>query len=71
MSTRGFREEIRRYASGGLYLNFVAEDEGESGVRAAFGEHKYERLARIKARYDPDNVFRGNHNIKPAAAAGA
>jgi FAD/FMN-containing dehydrogenase len=63
---RGFREEIRRHASGGLYLNFIAEDEGESGVRAAFGEYKYERLARIKARYDPDNFFRGNHNIKPA-----
>jgi FAD/FMN-containing dehydrogenase len=62
---RGFRKEVRRYASGGLYLNFVAEDEGESGVRAAFGEHKYERLAAIKTRYDPDNLFRGNHNIKP------
>ncbi|HEX2127127.1 MAG TPA: FAD-binding oxidoreductase, partial [Thermoleophilaceae bacterium] len=46
---RGFREDIRRYASGGLYLNFVAEDEGESGVRAAFGEYKHERLAGIKA----------------------
>ncbi len=68
---RGCREEIRRYASGGLYLNFVAEDEGPSGVRAAFGEHKYERLARIKARYDPDNVFHGNHNIKPVLAVGA
>jgi FAD/FMN-containing dehydrogenase len=65
---RGFREEIRRYASGGLYLNYVAEDEGESGVRAAFGESKYERLATIKARYDPENVFQGNHNIKPVPA---
>jgi FAD/FMN-containing dehydrogenase len=68
---RGFREEIRRYASGGLYLNFVAEDEGESGVRAAFGEYKYDRLAAIKARYDPENVFRGNHNIKPPLAVEA
>lgn len=68
---RGFREEIRRYASGGLYLNFVAEDEGEWGVRAAFGEYKYDRLAAIKSRYDPENVFRGNHNITPMRAVGA
>lgn len=67
---RGFREEMRRYASGGLYLNFVAEDEGESGVRAAFGEHKYDRLTAI-TRYDPANVFRGNHNIKPPAPLAA
>lgn len=66
---RRFRDDIRRYASGGLYLNFVAEDEGESGVRAAFGEYKYERLARIKAEYDPGNIFRGNHNIKPERKA--
>ncbi|TDD70631.1 FAD-binding oxidoreductase [Jiangella aurantiaca] len=68
---RGFRDDIRRHASGGLYLNFVAEDEGESGVRAAFGEHKYERLTTIKTRYDPDNLFRGNHNIRPAPTGGA
>jgi FAD/FMN-containing dehydrogenase len=68
---RGCREEVRRYASGGRYLNFVAEDEGESAVRAAFGKYKYDRLAAIKARYDPENVFRGNHNIAPAVVVGA
>jgi FAD/FMN-containing dehydrogenase len=62
---RGFRRDIARFASGGIYLNFIG-DEGEDRIRAAFGEEKYARLAAIKAEYDPDNVFRGNQNIRPA-----
>lgn len=46
------------------YVNVMALDEDR--VRESYGEVKYERLARIKAKYDPDNVFRRNVNIKPA-----
>jgi FAD/FMN-containing dehydrogenase len=50
----------------GEYVNFVG-DEGESGVRAAYPGATYDRLAAIKAQYDPENLFHVNHNIPPAA----
>jgi hypothetical protein len=59
------RAAMQPYATGGVYVNFVHNDEGEARVRAAYGD-RYDRLARIKSRYDPDNVFRSNQNIKPA-----
>jgi FAD/FMN-containing dehydrogenase len=52
------------YASGGVYLNFVG-DEGDDRIRAAFGDN-FDRMAAIKQRYDPSNLFRLNHNIRPA-----
>jgi FAD/FMN-containing dehydrogenase len=61
---RSFRRDIAAFTTGGIYLNFIG-DEGEDRVRAAYGEAKYRRLAEIKAEWDPDNVFRGNQNIRP------
>jgi FAD/FMN-containing dehydrogenase len=63
--SREFFEAARPYASGGVYVNFMSADEIDR-VAAAYGAN-YERLARIKQRYDPDNLFRMNQNIRPAA----
>ena len=51
----------------GVYVNYIGTegDEGSNRVREAYGAAKYERLARIKARYDPTNLFRVNQNIRP------
>jgi FAD/FMN-containing dehydrogenase len=51
--------------AGGAYLNFMME-EGEDRIRATYGDN-YTRLAAIKAKYDPENFFRVNQNIRPAA----
>jgi len=61
---RDVRSDMKPWASGAVYLNFIG-DEGEDRVVAGFGRESYERLARVKAQYDPDNVFHLNHNIKP------
>jgi FAD/FMN-containing dehydrogenase len=62
--TREFSEAMKPYAEQGVYLNFIG-DEGSGRIREAFGD-KYPRLQELKARYDPDNLFRLNQNIAPA-----
>jgi FAD/FMN-containing dehydrogenase len=57
-------EALHPYSAGGAYLNMIM-DEGQERVRAAYGGN-YDRLARIKSEYDPNNVFHVNQNIKPA-----
>lgn len=55
------------HATGGVYVNFMTADEGDR-VRAAYGAN-YDRLVELKARYDPENVFRSNQNIHPGVHA--
>ena len=65
--TRDYWAALHPYSAGGAYVNMMmdAADEGQDRVRASYGEH-YDRLAQIKAQYDPDNLFRVNQNITPA-----
>jgi FAD/FMN-containing dehydrogenase len=65
--TRAYWAALHPYSAGGAYVNMMmdAGDEGQDRVRASYGEH-YDRLARIKAKYDPNNLFRVNQNIAPA-----
>lgn len=55
---------------GGAYSNFL-ENEGEARIRESYAAETYERLAEIKRRYDPENVFAGNQNIAPKAMSAA
>jgi FAD/FMN-containing dehydrogenase len=59
-----FSEAVGPVRTGHTYLNFEPETTEES-VRAGYSEGKYERLAALKAQWDPENLFRGNHNITP------
>lgn len=65
---RDFFSAAAPYAAGGVYINFLTQDE-QNRIAEAYGEN-YERLARIKAKYDPRNLFRCNQNIRPAPGAG-
>lgn len=57
----------RSSLSGAGYANYSSADETAERVKAAFGEKRFARLAAVKRRYDPDNVFRFNLNVPPAA----
>lgn len=62
---RSLWEAVRRASAGGPYVNLLMGDEGDERIRAAYGPANYARLVEIKAKYDPTNVFRINHNIRP------
>lgn len=60
---KGYYADMQPHASGGAYVNFMME-EGEDRIRSSYGSN-YELLEKIKAKYDPDNFFHINQNIKP------
>lgn len=57
--------DMRRFSTGGTYVNFLTEDEGEDRLHDAYGGN-YARLVELKRRYDPENHFRANKNIRPS-----
>jgi FAD/FMN-containing dehydrogenase len=57
--------DLKSFSTGGTYINFLTEEEGPERTQAALGKG-LQRLAEVKARWDPQNVFRTNRNIKPA-----
>jgi hypothetical protein len=64
--TRELFAAMRPFLADAAYVNYLGGDEGDEGIRAAYGS-KVDRLASIKLTYDPGNVFRMNQNVQPAA----
>jgi hypothetical protein len=62
--TKDYYDAVHPYSAGGAYINFMME-EGQDRVKASYKEN-YDRLVKIKNKYDPSNLFRVNQNIKPA-----
>ena len=65
---REFLDALQRHRRG-VYVNFLDSDDDPSRVREAYGDDTYRRLAEVKAKYDPDNVFHNNKNIQPGRLA--
>jgi FAD/FMN-containing dehydrogenase len=62
--TKDYWTALHPHSAGGAYVNFMM-DEGQERVQATYRDN-YDRLAKIKKKYDPNNFFRVNQNIRPA-----
>jgi FAD/FMN-containing dehydrogenase len=60
-------QDLRRFSTGGTYVNFLTADEPEERLRAAYGPH-LDRLVDVKTKWDPGNLFRANKNFAPRTA---
>ena len=67
---RNYWKAVHPYNLGGAYINFMMDDEAQGRVQASYGGN-YERLTTVKAKYDPNNLFRVNQNIPPATTRSA
>jgi FAD/FMN-containing dehydrogenase len=65
---RAFLDALQPHRAG-VYVNFLDSDDDASRVREAYGDDTYRRLAEVKAKYDPENVFHNNKNIQPSTPA--
>ena len=65
---RAFLDALQPHRAG-VYVNFLDSDDDTSRVREAYGDDTYRRLAEVKAKYDPENVFHNNKNIQPLTPA--
>ena len=65
---RKFLDALQPHRAG-VYVNFLDSDDDTSRVREAYGDDAYWRLAEVKAKYDPENVFHNNKNIQPSTPA--
>jgi hypothetical protein len=63
---RGFTSDTEKLSMGGSYVN-LADEMSETKLANSYGRETYEKLAKLKAKYDPQNVFRLNQNIRPKA----
>ncbi len=61
---REYFDALHPYGAGGAYVNFMMDDEGAERIRATYRDN-YDRLAKIKSKYDPENFFHVNQNIRP------
>ncbi len=61
--TKTFYKTMEPFCTGTSYVNYLG-DEGKAGIEAAYSAEKYSRLSQIKAKYDPDNCFKLNQNIR-------
>jgi FAD/FMN-containing dehydrogenase len=62
---RRFLQALQPHRAAGVYVNFLDADDDTSRIREAYGDHIYRRLAEVKGKYDPDNAFHHNKNIRP------
>lgn len=65
---RTFLDALQPHRAG-VYVNFLDSDDDTSRVREAYGDDTYRRLAEVKAKYDPENAFHNNKNIRPGMPA--
>lgn len=61
---KGYWEALHPYSAPGAYVNFMMDDEGQARVEATYRDN-YQRLVEVKERYDPQNLFHINQNIRP------